>query len=352
MIDPQTLGHVRYGMTEQQTKLAQWALKLAGSYKGRIDGWFWLLSDLNTRQFQSAHGLKNDGVIGGETWVKLVSYIDAHLASGGTVPDEVVSFGSGGVVIEPRVPGACVVEWAMFPFEIDIPTAYLQRLADAHNWYSEKVWVPCGHKPFRVTAFEDVRDVDPDKFKYHYLANGTLGVEGVGGFHSNHIAPGDDDIDRYAVSNAALPRRQFEPITFHESGEGTNNGGVNKFYDDPIRPWIRRFAETHDWVQGSLFEIEQFDVIAEHCVTENYLMFADGEPADSFDSAKFIGAAPIVTDARSFGPNGGWGIIMDTEQNLVMYVSGSTVEAAAAMPLNDGNRQHLLSRLAFSPVSA
>lgn len=62
------------------TREIQRALKNAGFYQGATDGKRGPMTKAAVREFQRVHGLKDDGVVGKQTWAKLSAYAD--LSSG------------------------------------------------------------------------------------------------------------------------------------------------------------------------------------------------------------------------------------------------------------------------------
>ena len=56
-------------------QLIQAALKNAGYYQGAVDGKFGQMTATAIKEFQKANGLKADGVIGEQTWIKLSEYL-------------------------------------------------------------------------------------------------------------------------------------------------------------------------------------------------------------------------------------------------------------------------------------
>ncbi len=57
------------------TKEIQLALKRAGHYTGHIDGHIGRRTKKAIRAFQSANGLRPDGIVGTQTWTKLQNYL-------------------------------------------------------------------------------------------------------------------------------------------------------------------------------------------------------------------------------------------------------------------------------------
>lgn len=66
------------------TRDIQQALKNSGFYQGSIDGKMGPLTRDAIREFQRVHGLKDDGVVGKQTWTQLSTY--ANLSSSGGEP--------------------------------------------------------------------------------------------------------------------------------------------------------------------------------------------------------------------------------------------------------------------------
>jgi outer membrane murein-binding lipoprotein Lpp len=54
----------------------QKALKAAGNYGGKIDGKLGDQTKSGIREFQTAHNLKSDGIVGKSTWAALKTYIE------------------------------------------------------------------------------------------------------------------------------------------------------------------------------------------------------------------------------------------------------------------------------------
>ena len=70
------------GAIKPSTKEIQQALKHAGFYQGAIDGKLGPQTREAIREFQRVHGLKDDGIVGKQTWAKLGSYGDLSAGSG------------------------------------------------------------------------------------------------------------------------------------------------------------------------------------------------------------------------------------------------------------------------------
>ena len=58
------------------TREIQQALRSAGLYQGSVDGKMGPATRQAIKEFQRLHGLKDDGVVGKQTWAKLSSYAD------------------------------------------------------------------------------------------------------------------------------------------------------------------------------------------------------------------------------------------------------------------------------------
>ncbi|GEM_PF-283144 len=68
--------HARRGSTRE----IQQALKNAGFYQGAVDGKTGPKTEDAIKEFQRAHGLKDDGVVGRQTWAKLSTFLEAPAA--------------------------------------------------------------------------------------------------------------------------------------------------------------------------------------------------------------------------------------------------------------------------------
>ncbi len=58
------------------TKQIQTALKNAGFYSGPVDGKIGQMTKTAVKEFQKANGLKEDGVVGQQTWSKLSEHFE------------------------------------------------------------------------------------------------------------------------------------------------------------------------------------------------------------------------------------------------------------------------------------
>lgn len=68
----------------------QRALKNSGFYQGSIDGKMGPLTRDAIREFQRVHGLKDDGVVGKQTWTQLSSYATLSSDSDQAVASEIL----------------------------------------------------------------------------------------------------------------------------------------------------------------------------------------------------------------------------------------------------------------------
>ena len=68
---PSTVSSVK-----PSTREIQQALKNAGFYQGSLDGKMGPATRDAVKEFQRVHGLKDDGVVGRQTWEKLRAYAD------------------------------------------------------------------------------------------------------------------------------------------------------------------------------------------------------------------------------------------------------------------------------------
>ncbi len=64
------------------TREVQQALKNAGFYQGAVDGKSGPMTRSAVQEFQRVHGLKDDGVVGKQTWAKLQPYADLSASNG------------------------------------------------------------------------------------------------------------------------------------------------------------------------------------------------------------------------------------------------------------------------------
>lgn len=75
-IDVQRTTAMQKGdFVKPETKKVQEALKNAGLYDGPIDGKIGTKTKTAIKDFQKANGLKADGVVGQQTWMKLGTYL-------------------------------------------------------------------------------------------------------------------------------------------------------------------------------------------------------------------------------------------------------------------------------------
>ena len=83
---PPTAGPSKHvgAVVKPSTRDIQQALKNSGFYQGSIDGKMGPLTRDAIREFQRIHGLKDDGVVGKQTWTQLSTY--ANLSSSGGEP--------------------------------------------------------------------------------------------------------------------------------------------------------------------------------------------------------------------------------------------------------------------------
>ena len=69
------------GWIKPSTREIQQALVNAGLYQGSVDGKKGPLTRQAVQEFQRLHGLKDDGVVGKQTWAKLSPYLEGTLSS-------------------------------------------------------------------------------------------------------------------------------------------------------------------------------------------------------------------------------------------------------------------------------
>jgi len=70
------------------TRDIQQALKNSGFYQGAVDGKMGPLTRDAIKEFQRVHGLKDDGVVGKQTWAQMSSYATLASDSGEAVAGE------------------------------------------------------------------------------------------------------------------------------------------------------------------------------------------------------------------------------------------------------------------------
>jgi peptidoglycan hydrolase-like protein with peptidoglycan-binding domain len=78
VVEPWNLDIIRVGISGQQL---QKALKLAGVYEGKVDGKVGAKTRAAVVEFQRAHSLKADGIVGQKTWNELKTYLNPPAAS-------------------------------------------------------------------------------------------------------------------------------------------------------------------------------------------------------------------------------------------------------------------------------
>ena len=64
------------------TREIQQALKNSGFYRGSLDGKMGPMTRESIKEFQRVHGLKDDGVVGKQTWTQLSTYANLSSDSG------------------------------------------------------------------------------------------------------------------------------------------------------------------------------------------------------------------------------------------------------------------------------
>ena len=64
------------------TREIQQALKNSGFYQGSLDGKMGPITKEAIKEFQRVHGLKDDGVVGKQTWAQLITYANLSNDSG------------------------------------------------------------------------------------------------------------------------------------------------------------------------------------------------------------------------------------------------------------------------------
>lgn len=72
------------------TRDIQQALKNSGFYQGSVDGKMGPLTKSAIKEFQRVHGLKDDGVVGKQTWAQMSTYANLSSGSGEAIAGEVV----------------------------------------------------------------------------------------------------------------------------------------------------------------------------------------------------------------------------------------------------------------------
>jgi len=77
-------------LDKPSTRAIQAALKNAGFYQGEVDGKMGAVTRDAVKEFQRVNGLKDDGVVGKQTWAKLSTYEKLSPGSEGTSTPEVL----------------------------------------------------------------------------------------------------------------------------------------------------------------------------------------------------------------------------------------------------------------------
>ena len=72
------------------TRDIQQALKNSGFYQGSVDGKMGPLTKSAIKEFQRVHSLKDDGVVGKQTWAQMSTYANLSSGSGESIAGEVV----------------------------------------------------------------------------------------------------------------------------------------------------------------------------------------------------------------------------------------------------------------------
>lgn len=325
---PSQMTTIAYGALDKQVRLAQWALRIAGFYRGALDGYWFGVSDTALRLFQENRGLKVDGEVGSiQTWPAFKSVIDAHLKSGGSVPSEILAIREI-TVVETNAPSRNLGEMRIAVVDFGHVSSYsLRKFCDASNKFSD---LALGHfyRPTRADIFAPGA-YDPDTHKAHLMLDQAgfdeWNVQGASAFHTEWIAPGDDDLDAVMVTNVSLPG--WTKSAQHEHNEGSGNPGVDKVFVNYDK---LKVGENSDWVQGAPCEVDGVEL--EHFVTEDYLNDTWGENPAKYDSAHALGQPPIVTNP---GQIYGWGMYWDHANKTIERVWRNMAGPASSSVLVD-----------------
>ena len=89
---PPTAGTSKHvtAAVKPSTRDIQQALKNSGFYQGSVDGKMGPLTKGAIREFQRVHGLKDDGVVGKQTWAQMSTYANLSSGSGESTVGELV----------------------------------------------------------------------------------------------------------------------------------------------------------------------------------------------------------------------------------------------------------------------
>jgi peptidoglycan hydrolase-like protein with peptidoglycan-binding domain len=83
VLEPKGLDIIRVGISGREL---QRALKAAGVYEGKVDGMVGPRTKASVVEFQKAHSLKADGVVGQKTWSELKVYLNPSAGASEKAP--------------------------------------------------------------------------------------------------------------------------------------------------------------------------------------------------------------------------------------------------------------------------